>query len=155
MLFVLFEHSVGFALFEVIEFEEVGTFLPQVEQSVTDLARFNKVVKLTSFVSFSTAVDALEAINAISEGITMFYLTFVLFTKDSYLVIALKFSIFISVLGIAPDTLVAFLENNFPKKKKSKHSLGVLDPKLGANIHETTGIQCISTGVIPEITRGL
>lgn len=71
MLFVLFEHSAGYALFEVTEFEEVGTFLPQVEQSVTDLARFNKVVKLTSFVSFSTAIDALEAINAISEGKTV------------------------------------------------------------------------------------
>ncbi|KAK7601671.1 hypothetical protein V9T40_009112 [Parthenolecanium corni] len=124
MLFVLFEHGVGFALFEVTEFEEVGTFLPQVEQSVTDLSRFNKVVKLTSFVSFNTAVDALEAINALSEG-------------------------------IAPDTLIAFLENNFPKKKKSKNTLGVLDPKLAANIHETTGIQCVSTGVIPEITRGI
>lgn len=94
MLFVLFEHGVGFALFEVTEFEEVGTFLPQVEQSVTDLSRFNKVVKLTSFVSFNTAVDALEAINALSEGITVFYLTFVLLllnTNDLPFVLALKF----------------------------------------------------------------
>ena len=69
MLYVLFEHAVGYALFEVAEFEEIGAFLPQVEKSVTDLSRFNKVVKLSSFLSFDTALDALEAINSLSEGI--------------------------------------------------------------------------------------
>lgn len=68
MLYVLYEHSVGFSLFEVTEFEEIGSFLPQVEQSVTDLSRFNKVVKLSSFLAFSTAADALEAINTLNEG---------------------------------------------------------------------------------------
>lgn len=65
---VLFEHAVGYTLFDVVEFEEIGSFLPQVEQSITDLSRFNKVVKLSAFIPFNTAVDALEAINSISEG---------------------------------------------------------------------------------------
>lgn len=69
MLYVLFEHAVGYALFEVTEFEEVGSFIPQVEQSVTDLSRFNKVVKLSAFIPFNSSVDALEAINSISEGV--------------------------------------------------------------------------------------
>ena len=68
MLYVLFEHAVGYSLFEVAEFEEIGSFLPQVEQSVTDLSRFNKVVKLSSFVAFESAFDALDAINSMSEG---------------------------------------------------------------------------------------
>lgn len=67
--FVLFEHAAGYALFKVKEFEEVGTFLQQVEASVTELSRFNSVVKLIGFSPFKTAANALENINAVSEGI--------------------------------------------------------------------------------------
>lgn len=65
---MLFEHSAGFALFRVAEFEELAAFLPQVEESVTDLQRFNSVVTLIAFQPFKSAVLALENINAISEG---------------------------------------------------------------------------------------
>lgn len=66
---MLFEHAAGYALFRVKEFEEVGMLLPQVEASVTDLSRFNQVVKLISFAPFKTASSALENINGISEGL--------------------------------------------------------------------------------------
>uniref|UniRef100_A0A336MNR6 Nucleolar protein 56 n=1 Tax=Culicoides sonorensis TaxID=179676 RepID=A0A336MNR6_CULSO len=68
-LFVLYEHASGYGLFKVKEFEEISMLLPQVEASVTDLARFNSVVKLVSFFPFKTAIAALENVNAISEGI--------------------------------------------------------------------------------------
>ncbi|XP_005187804.2 nucleolar protein 56 [Musca domestica] len=68
-LYVLYEHAAGYALFSVKEFEEVSMFLPQVESSVTDLAKFNSIVKLGGFAPFKTAIAALENINAISEGI--------------------------------------------------------------------------------------
>ncbi|XP_074109009.1 nop56 ribonucleoprotein [Cotesia typhae] len=68
-LYVLYEHAAGYALFSVSEFEEVGMLLPQVEASVTDLSRFNAIVKLVSFIPFKSAITALESINAISEGI--------------------------------------------------------------------------------------
>ncbi|KAM8702957.1 hypothetical protein ACLKA7_005321 [Drosophila subpalustris] len=68
-LYVLYEHAAGFALFSVKEFEEVSMFLPQVESSVTDIAKFNSIVKLAGFSPFKTAIAALENINAISEGI--------------------------------------------------------------------------------------
>lgn len=67
-LFVLFEHAAGYALFKVNEFEETGMLLPQVEASVTDLSRFNSVVKLVGFSPFKTAMSALENVNSISEG---------------------------------------------------------------------------------------
>lgn len=51
------------------QFEEVALFLPQVEASVTDLARFGQLVKLAGFSPFKTAVAALENINSVSEGI--------------------------------------------------------------------------------------
>lgn len=68
-MFVLYEHAAGFGLFSVNEFEEVSMLLPQVEASVTDLSRFNAIVKLVSFSPFKTAVSALENANAVSEGI--------------------------------------------------------------------------------------
>ncbi|XP_059612313.1 nucleolar protein 56 [Phlebotomus argentipes] len=70
-LFVLYEHAAGFGLFSVSEFEEVSMLLPQVEASVTDLSRFNAIVKLVSFSPFKTAVAALESANAVSEGILL------------------------------------------------------------------------------------
>lgn len=66
---VLYEHAAGFALFKVTQFEEVAVLLPQLESSVTDLAKFNSLVKLVGFSPFKTAVSALENVNAISEGI--------------------------------------------------------------------------------------
>lgn len=68
-LYVLYEHAAGYALFKVFEFEEVSMFLSQVESSVTDLSKFNSLVKLVGFSPFKTAVAALENVNAISEGI--------------------------------------------------------------------------------------
>ncbi len=43
--------------------------LPQLQECVTDLARFNSLVKLVSFSPFKTAITALENANSISEGI--------------------------------------------------------------------------------------
>jgi len=67
--FVLFEHAAGYGLFRMQEFEEVATFLPQVEESVTDVSKFSQVVNLIGFFPFKTAGDALANINSVSEGI--------------------------------------------------------------------------------------
>jgi len=67
--FVLYEHAAGYALFKLQEFEEVATFLPQVEESVTDVSKFSQVVSLIGFFPFKTAGDALANINSVSEGI--------------------------------------------------------------------------------------
>lgn len=68
-LYVLFEHASGFSLFSVKEYEEVGAFIPQVEEAVTQAAKFQQVVKLVGFKAFTSAASALENINAISEGV--------------------------------------------------------------------------------------
>jgi len=68
-LFVLYEHAAGYGLFRVTQFEEIAVLLPQLEASVTDLAKFNSLVKLIGFSPFKTAIVALENVNAISEGI--------------------------------------------------------------------------------------
>lgn len=124
-LYVLYEHSAGFALFRVAEFEELAAFLPQVEESVTDLQRFNSVVTLIAFQPFKSAVVALENINAVSEG-----------------VVPEDLNLFLE--GALPK-----------RKKRGKCTLGVLDPKLGAAISEALEIPCSHTGAVPEILRGI
>lgn len=124
-LYVLYEHAAGYAVFSVKEFEEIAMLLPQVEQSVTDLSRFNSIVKLLGFSPFKTAVAALENVNAISEGIV----------PDDL-------SVFLdSVLPKASKT--------------NKFTLGVADAKLGAALAEALKIQCSHIGAVPEILRGI
>lgn len=66
---VLFEHASGYALFRVKEFEEVSMLQSQVEKSVTDLSKFQSIVKLVAFSPFKSGTNALDNINSISEGI--------------------------------------------------------------------------------------
>ncbi|KAJ8395558.1 hypothetical protein AAFF_G00030390 [Aldrovandia affinis] len=69
LLHVLFEHAAGYALFAIKEVEEIGMLLPQVEESVLNIGKFNNVVSLAAFFPFKSAQTALENINAISEGV--------------------------------------------------------------------------------------
>ncbi|RHY44135.1 hypothetical protein DYB38_004038 [Aphanomyces astaci] len=67
--FVLFESASGYALFEVVESEQIAVLLDQVQQGVQDLGKFGAAVKLKAFSPFVSAESALENINAISEGL--------------------------------------------------------------------------------------
>uniref|UniRef100_A0A7N8Y7L9 Nucleolar protein 56 n=1 Tax=Mastacembelus armatus TaxID=205130 RepID=A0A7N8Y7L9_9TELE len=69
LLHVLFEHASGYALFAVKEVEEIGMLLPQVEESVLSIGKFNSMVSLAAFFPFKSAQAALENMNAISEGL--------------------------------------------------------------------------------------
>jgi len=68
-LHILYEHASGYSLFRVREFEEIGMNIPQVEASVVDLSKFATVVKLVAFHPFQSGINALDNINAISEGL--------------------------------------------------------------------------------------
>lgn len=46
---ILYESASGYALFELVESEEVAALHEQVQSSVTDLERFSKIVKLKAF----------------------------------------------------------------------------------------------------------
>lgn len=110
-------------------------FLPTVESSVTDLARFNSIVKLVSFSPFKTAVAALESINAISEGILPQDLSVFLddaFSKlkkkkcqlgisDAKLGAAITEAIDVSCthIGVVPEILRG-IRHHFPKLVKGK-----------------------------------
>ncbi|XP_066959473.1 nucleolar protein 56 isoform X2 [Macrobrachium rosenbergii] len=124
-LYILFEHASGFGLFRVTEFEEVGAFLPQVEEAVNDSSKFHSIVRLVGFKPFTSAASALENINAISEGILTSELSAFLETN-------------LPAVG-----------------KNSKVLLGVADVKLAAAINEALSLSVTHVGVVPEIIRGI
>ena len=66
-LFTLLECAAGYALFEVVAFEEIGGLLDGSMDTVTDLKRFGRAVKMKAFYPFESAQVALENANAISE----------------------------------------------------------------------------------------
>ncbi|XP_074640825.1 nucleolar protein 56-like [Tubulanus polymorphus] len=123
---VLYEHASGYALFKVKEFEEMAMFLPEVEQSATDISKFNSIVNLVSFSPFKSGTNALDNINSISEGI------------------------------LHDDLKLFLETNLPKASKKSKSLLGIGDAKLGAAISEMfDNVSVKHTGVTPEIIRGV
>ena len=122
---VLYEHATGYALFGVKEFEEVASFLPQVEKSTQDLIKFKSLVKLLAFAPFKNAANALENTNSISEGI------------------------------LHADLATFLDANLPKKKKRSAVTLGVSDPKIGTAIQDNLEVTCTATGVVPEVIRGI
>lgn len=125
VLYALFEHAAGYAVFKVNSTEDIGALLPEVQEAVTDLERFGRIVKLVAFSPFKTAANALENINSISEGV------------------------------VHDDLKVFLESNVPTGKKKSKVALGISDPKIGAGIQESCNIQCESGPTVLEVLRGI
>ena len=51
--YLLFEQSIGYSLFQVvIQPETIGNRLKEVQESVKDLAKFGKLVRLVSFAPY-------------------------------------------------------------------------------------------------------
>ena len=71
VLFVLFEHASGYAIFRCQDVEDIGSLLPEVQEAVLDFARFGSMITLEAFAPFKTGANALENINSISEGISI------------------------------------------------------------------------------------
>ncbi|KAF0887874.1 hypothetical protein E2562_004078 [Oryza meyeriana var. granulata] len=126
-LYLLFESASGYGLFHAYGIDEIGQSVDAVRASVLELKRFSKAVKLADFTPFSSAVEALNQCNAISEGIMTDELR-------SFLELNLP----------------------KPKEgKKAKYSLGVVEPKVGSHISEVTGIPCQSNEFVQELLRGV
>lgn len=66
--YLLYESSSGYALLHAEGLDEIGQNTEAVRNSVSDITRFGKVVKLTAFQPFDSALDALNQCNAVSEG---------------------------------------------------------------------------------------
>mmetsp|Transcript_38663 Transcript_38663/g.46819 ORF Transcript_38663/g.46819 Transcript_38663/m.46819 type:complete len:507 (-) Transcript_38663:415-1935(-) len=126
-LYVLYESASGYALFEGFSADEIGATADAVRESVKDLERFGKVCKLVAFKPFTTAANALEQINCVSEGI----------------------------LSEDLENFLEANMPKVKEGKKAKFSLGVAEPKIGAAILESLSIPCESNDKIGELIRGI
>ncbi|KAE9467544.1 hypothetical protein C3L33_00549, partial [Rhododendron williamsianum] len=68
-LYLLYEPASGYALFLAHGLDKIGQNTESVRNSVSDLNRFGKVVKLVAFTPFKSALDALNQCNAVSESV--------------------------------------------------------------------------------------
>ncbi|KAF5191470.1 Nucleolar protein [Thalictrum thalictroides] len=126
-LYLLYESASGYGLFIAHGLDEIGQNTDAVRKSVVDLNRFGKVVKLEAFQPFSSALDALNQQNAISEG---------LMTDELRNFLELNLP-------------------KIKEGKKPKYSLGVAEPKVGSHIMEETKIPCQSNEFVLELLRGV
>lgn len=65
---VLFENASGYALFEVTLQEEVAAKTKAIQEAILDFSKFSRMVKLKSYLPFTSAAEALANANDISEG---------------------------------------------------------------------------------------
>ncbi|KAL3141492.1 hypothetical protein ABBQ32_005054 [Trebouxia sp. C0010 RCD-2024] len=130
-MFILFEAASGYSLFEVTGLDELQQQADAVQQAVSDMNRFGRVVKLIAFVPFKSAADALEQVNAVSEA-TM--------TDE------LKSFLELNLPKVKKDK---------EDKKKKKFQLGVAESKMGNSIQEETGIPCVCNDFTGEVLRGI
>ncbi|KAJ0263918.1 Nop domain-containing protein [Hirschfeldia incana] len=126
-MYLLYESSSGYGLFEAHGLDEIGQNTEAVRSSVSDLDRFGRVVQLTAFHPSESALDALNQINAVSEG----YMSDEL---RSFLELNLP---------------------KVKEGKTPKFSLGVSEPKIGSCIFEATKIPCQSNEFVHELLRGV
>ncbi|KAF9928604.1 snoRNP complex protein nop56 [Linnemannia zychae] len=123
--YFLYESSSGYALFERVESEEIGSKLADVVEAATDLTKFGKMVKLKSFAPFKSAAHALENMNDVSEGIMNDHL-----------------KAFLEMNLPKPG-------------KKSKVVLGVTEKSLAGSIKEGLGYECDASEIVLDLVRGV
>eukprot|EP00117_Sycon_ciliatum_P038235 scpid60405/ scgid28454/ Nucleolar protein 56; Nucleolar protein 5A len=125
VLYVLYEHATGYAVFKSIAAEDIGSQTDEVQQSMIDLGKFGKTLKLLSFSPFKSGANALENANSVSEGI------------------------------VTDELRTLLEANVPRGKKSTKVVLGVGDHKIGSAIQEALQISCQAVGVVPELLRGI
>uniref|UniRef100_A0A7N0UZ57 Nucleolar protein 56 n=1 Tax=Kalanchoe fedtschenkoi TaxID=63787 RepID=A0A7N0UZ57_KALFE len=126
-LYLLYEAASGYALFLAHGLDEIGQNTEAVRSSVLDLNRFGKVVQLSAFHPFESALDALNQCNSVSEGVM---------TEELRNFLELNLP-------------------KVKEGKKAKYSLGVSEPKIGSHISEETKIPCQSNEFVLELLRGV
>jgi nucleolar protein 56 len=126
-LFLLFEAASGYGLFEVVEKEELAALEEGAQQSITELARFSKLVKLKAFLPFLSAENALDNIMKVSENL------------------------------VHDDLAAFLKANLPKAKSMAKEgsSLGVSVAAFAASIKDETGIPCVANETVNELLRGV
>lgn len=123
---VLFECAAGLAVFKVAQVESIGSQTKQVQDAMTDLPSFGKMVQLLSFAPFKSAPEALQGALDISEGVVNDHLRSLL------------------TLNLSPEG-----------KKVKGVELGVCDRNLASSIVAELSIPCDTGETTQELIRGV
>ena len=123
---VLFEGASGYAVFTVTMQEEVAARTQALQESVSDYNTFTRMVQLASFLPFTSAAQALENANDVSEGVLNDHLRSLLNT-------------------VIPSG----------GKKANKVLLGVSERGLGGAIQGELSIPCDTGERALELIRGI
>jgi len=126
-LYLLFESASGYGLFERVEAEDIADQNQRIQQAIQDASQFKKMVRLKAFCPFTSAENALENCNDVSEGVL----------NDT-----LRNFLMNNFPGTKPG-------------KTTKFALGVSEEKLGSAVQEALGIKCEKTSIVLELLRGL
>ncbi|WVW85598.1 hypothetical protein I302_107636 [Kwoniella bestiolae CBS 10118] len=127
---ILFEGASGYALFTVSMQEEIAAKSKQLQESINDITIFSRMIQLASFLPFTSAAQALENANDVSEGILNPHLK---------------------------NLLNLIVPNNAGKsnKKQSAILLGVAERGLAGAIQGELGIPCDTSERALELIRGV
>lgn len=98
------------------------------QKATNDFATFSRIVKLKAFQPFTTAANALENINAVSENLV---------TED--------------LKAFLEQNLPA---HKAKPGKKPKFYLGVIDAKMGTAVTDACGVPCNANETVAELVRG-
>lgn len=127
-LFLLFESSLGLALFERVQTDEIGLATDEMQQAISEYSLFTKMVKAKAFRPFENSAVALQVMNELVEGECGTVLR--AFLKEN-------------------------LPKPSGKKSSAAFNLGVLDKSLGTSIKSSLAIECISDELVFELLRGI
>eukprot|EP00696_Hemimastix_kukwesjijk_P007509 gnl/Hemi2/19491_TR6479_c0_g1_i1.p1 gnl/Hemi2/19491_TR6479_c0_g1~~gnl/Hemi2/19491_TR6479_c0_g1_i1.p1 ORF type:complete len:253 (+),score=90.43 gnl/Hemi2/19491_TR6479_c0_g1_i1:81-839(+) len=73
-LYLLYESSSGYALFETKETEVIGMASAANQKSLLDISSFKRMVSLVGFQSFTSAENAFQEINHVADGLVSDFL---------------------------------------------------------------------------------
>ncbi|ORX38522.1 putative small nuclear ribonucleo protein [Kockovaella imperatae] len=126
---VLFEGASGYALFTVSMQEEIGARTKAMQDAVNDYNVFSRMITLASFLPFTSAAQALENANDVSEGVLNDHLK--------------------NLLNLVVPS------SGKGNKSSSKVLLGVSERGLAGAIQSELGIICDASDRSLELIRGI
>ncbi|KAI0533173.1 pre-rRNA processing nucleolar protein-like protein Sik1 [Xylaria digitata] len=150
--YLLYESATGYALFKVaFQHDDLASRLSEVKEAATDLAKFGKMVNLTSYAVWRSAAEALENIHSVSEGLMTDYLKS---TIELNVPASKKSKV---VLGVADKNLAGNIKAAFPgiEAETSDTSEAVAYLLRGIRLHSSKLFKSLSEGDEEKAQLGL
>ncbi|GAW17757.1 hypothetical protein ANO14919_072240 [Xylariales sp. No.14919] len=150
--YILHESATGYALFKVVfQHDDIASRTSEVKEAANDLAKFGKMVSLTSYAVWRSAAEALENIHSVSEGIMTDYLKS---TIELNVPASKKSKI---VLGVADKNLAGNIKAAFPgiEAETSDTSEAVAYLLRGIRLHSSKLFKSLNEGDEEKAQLGL